>query len=81
MPRRKIVWTAAIAVVAALVASGLVSAVLTRYGPLERPWGYLALTLAAVGAAAASILCIVRAHEVVEADPGEDAAPDEVGPR
>lgn len=73
MSRRKIGWTAALAVVLALVAVGLGVAVLTRYGPLDRPWGYVALVCAGFGAVAATLLCVVRAHDVVEAGPDETA--------
>ena len=75
MSRRKLGWTAALAVVCALVAVGLTVAVLTRYGPLDRPWGYVALACAGFGAVAATLLCVVRAHDVVEAGPDE-AAPE-----
>lgn len=60
MPRLPVARTAAVLVVAALLATGLALEATTRYGPLTQPWGYVALAFAGVGAVGAMLLGLSR---------------------
>jgi hypothetical protein len=48
----------------ALAVAGLAGSAVVRYGPLTQPWGYLFLTLAALGTVGTTLLFVMRAHGI-----------------
>lgn len=66
MPSPRLRWALGACLTLALALAGLVGSSLVRYGPLTQPWGYVFLTLAALGAVGTTLLCVVQAHGVDE---------------
>lgn len=66
MPSPRVQWRSSASVTVALALVGLVGSAVVRYGPLTQPWGYVFLTLAALGAVGTALLCVVRAHGLEE---------------
>ncbi|MEH3032822.1 MAG: hypothetical protein PGN07_01990 [Aeromicrobium erythreum] len=59
-------WFLTVPLAVVLVVVGVSGIALVRYGPLDRPWGYVFLAPAALGAVACVLLAVARAHEVAD---------------
>lgn len=64
MPSPRLRWVLGVSATLALAVAGLVGSAVVRYGPLTQPWGYLFLTLAALGTVGTTLLFVMRAHGI-----------------